>query len=115
VTAALSCPAGLTVGASGTCTLTVANNGPALATKVAAGAVVPANLTVTGCSDGCSQLGGALGWSLGSLPAGQSDALTISITATHAGTALVTAADGAATPDPNLLDNLAAATVKITR
>ena len=115
VTAALSCPAGLTVGASGTCTLTVANSGPALATKVAAGAVVPANLTVTGCSDGCSQLGGALGWSLGSLPAGQSDALTISITAAHAGTALVTAADGAATPDPNLLNNLAAATVKITR
>jgi hypothetical protein len=115
LTAALSCPAGLTVGASGTCTLTVTNNGPALATKVAAGAVVPANLTVTGCSDGCSQLGGALGWSLGSLPAGQSDALTIRITATHAGTALVTAADGAATPDPNLLNNLAAATVKITR
>jgi hypothetical protein len=115
VTAALSCPAGLTAGASGTCTLTVANNGPALATKVAAGTVVPANLTVTGCSGGCSQLGGALGWSLGSLPAGQSDALTISITATHAGTALVTAADGAATPDPNLLNNLAAATVKITR
>ena len=115
VTAALSCPAALTAGASGTCTLTVANNGRALATKVAAGAVVPANLTVTGCSGSCSQLGGALGWSLGSLSAGQSDALTISITATHAGTALVTAADGAATPDPNLLNNLAAATVKITR
>jgi hypothetical protein len=30
-------------------------------------------------------------------------------------TALVTAADGAASPDPNLLNNLAAATVKVTR
>jgi hypothetical protein len=115
VTAALSCPVALTVGASGTCTLTVANNGPALAAKVAAGALVPANLTVTGCSDGCSQLGGALGWSLGSLPAGQSDALTISVTAAHAGTAVVSAAEVAATPDPNLLNDLAAATVKITR
>jgi Domain of unknown function DUF11/Putative Ig domain len=115
VSVALSCPAGLTVGASGTCTLTVANNGPALAAKVAVGALVPADLTVTGCSDGCSQLGGALGWSLGSLPAGQSDALTIGITAARAGTAVLSAAEVAATPDPNLSNDLAAATVKLAR
>jgi uncharacterized repeat protein (TIGR01451 family) len=115
VTAGLTCPASLTVGASGTCTLTVTNNGPALATTTVAGATVPAGLTVTGCSAGCSRLGGLLGWSLGSLPAGQSDVLTVNITAARAGTAVVAAADGALTPDPDLLNNLAAATVKITR
>jgi hypothetical protein len=37
ISAVLSCPAGLTVGSSGTCTLTVANAGPATASKIAAG------------------------------------------------------------------------------
>jgi uncharacterized repeat protein (TIGR01451 family) len=115
IRAGLSCPASLAVGQSGTCTLTVTNAGPALATRVVAGAVVPAALKVTGCSGGCSRSGGTLGWSLGSLPAGQSDPVTISVTAARAGSALVAAADGAANPDPNLLNNAAAATVKVTK
>jgi hypothetical protein len=115
VKAALSCPAGLTVGESGTCTLTVTNAGPALAVSTAAGAAVTGPLTVTGCSDECSRVGGLLGWSLGSLPAGQSVTLTISVTAAKAGTAVVAAADGSANPDPDLFNNIAAATVKITK
>jgi len=115
VTAALACPASLTVGASGMCTLTVANNGPALATTVVAGAAVPTQLTVTGCTPGCSELGGALGWSLGSLPAGQSEMLTVDVTAVRSGKELVAAADGALTPDPNLADNVATATITTTK
>jgi hypothetical protein len=82
---------------------------------VAAGAVVPGPLAVTGCSDGCFRLGGILSWSVGSLPAGQSHTVTIAVQAARTGTALVTAADGTTSPDPNLLNNLAAATVKVTR
>ena len=111
----VSCPPALTVGGAGTCTLTVTNNGPAQAAKVTAGAVVPATLKVTGCSANCWRLGGLLSWSLGSLATGQSDALTISVTATRTGIALIAAADGTANPDPNLLNNLAFATIKITR
>jgi hypothetical protein len=115
VSVALTCPAGLTVGKSGTCTLTVTNNGPALATTVLAGAAAVNGLAVTGCSDSCTELLGAPGWSLGSLPAGQSDTLTFTVTAQRAGTAVVTAADGSLTPDPGLLDNVATATIKITK
>jgi hypothetical protein len=116
IEARLSCPAGLTVGHSGTCTLTVTNNGPALATSVYAGATAAPGLTLTGCSNGCSELLGAVGWSLGSLPAGQSDVLTIDVTANRAGTPVVTAADGSlTTPDPNLANNVATANVTITK
>lgn len=115
IQAALSCPSGLTVGKSATCTLTVTNAGPALAGHVVAGATVAPALRVTGCSGGCSRFGGVVGWTLGSLPAGQSDTLTISVMAARPGLALVTAADGSANPDPHPLNNLAAVTVKITR
>lgn len=115
VQAALSCPSSLTAGAAGTCVLTVTNAGPALATDVSAAAVVTGPLTVTGVSDSGSRLGGLLGWSLGSLPSGQSVTLTISVTATRAGTAIVVAADGSANPDPDLLNNLAAAAVQVSR
>lgn len=115
VQAGLSCPAGLTVGESGTCTLTVTNAGPAVAASAAAGAVVTGPLKVTGCSGGCSDLLGLLGWSLGSLPAGQSVTLTIDVTATRAGTAAIAAADASLTPDPDLLNNIAGATVKVTK
>ena len=112
---ALSCPTALTVGAAGTCTLTVTNHGPAKATGVAVGAAVPDTLKVTGCSAGCWRLGGLLGWSSGSLAAGQSDSLTFTVTAVRTGSTWVAAADGSATPDPDPFNNLAFATVKITR
>jgi len=115
VQAALACPSSLTAGASGICTLTVTNAGPALAVNAAAGAIVTGPLAVTGCSDGCSSLLGVLSWSLGSLPAGQSVTLTIDVTAKSAGTAIIAAVDGSANPDPNLLNNIAGATVKITK
>jgi hypothetical protein len=103
---------GLTAGKSGTCTLTVANAGPALA-EGRGGGDWP--LSVTGCSGGCPQAGALAGWTLGSLPAGQSITLTITVTAIRAGTAVFAAATGSASPDPASFNNLAAATVKITR
>jgi hypothetical protein len=111
----LWCPAALTVGGSGACTLTVTNRGPARATDVAVGAAVPDTLKVTGCSAGCWRFGGLLGWSAGSLAAGQSDTLSFTITATRGGTALIAAADGSANLDPNPFNNLAFATTKIAR
>jgi hypothetical protein len=114
IKAALSCPASLAPYKAGACTLTVTNLGPALATRVTAGATVPGNLKIAGCSGGCKRTGAVLAWSLGSLPAGQSDTLTISVTAAGGGVAVVTATSGTASPDPNLLNNLAAATVKVT-
>ncbi len=113
VSARLSCPASLAVGATGTCTVTVANAGPALAENAAAAAVVLAPLTVTGCSSGCIRLGGLVGWSLVPLPAGQADTLTITVKAESKGTAAVAVAAAALNPDPNLLNNAASAEVAI--
>jgi hypothetical protein len=112
---ALSCPATLVLGHRGTCTLTVTNNGPALATNVAAGASISVRLKVTGCSSSCLRFGGVVAWSLGSLPAGRSDIVTIGVTAASPGTAVSSAADNAANPDRNQGNNLAVATVKIRR
>jgi hypothetical protein len=45
ISAVLSCPASMTVGGTGTCTLTVANAGPAIASQLAAGILLPAALS----------------------------------------------------------------------
>jgi len=58
----------------------------------------------------CDAAGGCF-----SRSAGQSDTLTISVTAVRAGTALVAAADRAANPDPNPFNDLAVAKVRVLR
>jgi hypothetical protein len=113
ITAQLSCPASLGMGRPGTCTLTVTNAGPALATGVTASARVPSQLHVTGCSGGCSP-GNLPAWSLGSLAAGHSATLTITVLAVQVGTAQVTATAGAASPDPDQRNNSTLVTVRIT-
>ena len=59
ISAALSCPAAMTVGGTGTCTLTVANAGPATASKVVAGILLPSALSEVSCTSGCARLAAA--------------------------------------------------------
>lgn len=115
VTATLHCPPTLAKGATATCTLLVANAGPALAANVTVlGSVLPP-LQLTGCSNGCRRLGGVLGWSLGSLEADQADTLTLTVKGQSAGKAAVAFAVGGTSPDPDLGNNAATATVVVTR
>ena len=113
--ARLSCPGGLTAGKSGTCTLTVTNHGPAAAQKVAAALALPASLGETSCSAGCARHGNVITWTAPSLADGATLTYTVTVKAAAPGRALALAAADSASPDPDPLDNIALATVTITR
>jgi hypothetical protein len=115
ISAVLSCPAGLTVGASGTCTLTVTNAGPATASRVAAGVLLPAALSELSCTPGCARHANVFTWTLTSLASGASAKFTITVQASAAGKILVLAAAASQNPDPRPLNNISAQQITITR
>ena len=115
ISAVLSCPAGLTVGGTGTCTLTVANAGPATATKVVAGILLPPALSETSCTPGCARHANVFTWTLASLASGASAQFAITVKASAAGKVLVLAAAASQNPDPNPLNNITVQQITITR
>ena len=115
ISAALSCPASLKAGAAGTCTLTVANAGPATARKVLAAVVLPAALPEVSCAAGCARHGNVFTWRLASLASGASPEFTITIKATRTGRARVVAIAVSQSPDPRPRNNIAVQTISITR
>ena len=115
ISAVLTCPASLTVGGTGTCALTVANAGPATATKVVAGIVLPSALSETSCTSGCARHANVFTWTLASLASGASAKFTITVKASRTGTATVLAAAVSANPDPHPLNNISLQQITITR
>jgi len=115
ISAALSCPAAMTVGGTGTCTLTVANAGPATASKVVAGILLPSALSEVSCTSGCARHANVFTWSLASLASGASAKFTITVKASAAGKVLVLAAAASQNPDPKPLNNISTQEIKITR
>jgi uncharacterized repeat protein (TIGR01451 family) len=115
ISAALSCPAALTVGGSGTCTLTVANAGPATASKVVAGVLLPAALSELSCTSGCVRHANVFTWALASLAPGASAKFAITVQASAAGKVLVLAAVASQNFDPHPLNNISAQQITITR
>jgi len=113
--AGLSCPGALTVGGTGTCTLTVTNHGPAAAKTVIAAVALPTGLSETSCSSGCVQHGNVVTWSQSLLAAGASAQYTITVKATRAGKALVGAVAVSASPDPSPLNNIALQIITISK
>jgi uncharacterized repeat protein (TIGR01451 family) len=113
--ARLSCPASLTAGKTGTCTLTVTNHGPAVAQNVIAAVALPVTLTETSCSTGCTKHGNVVVWRQSSLPSGASVQDTITLQAVGAGRALVLGGAVSASPDPNPFNNLGLATIAISK
>jgi len=113
LSAVLSCPASLTVGGTGVCTLTVANAGPAAASKVIAGIALPAALSQVSCSTGCSRLANVDAWTLASLASGASAKFSVTVKASRIGTATVVAAAASQSPDPKPLNNVGAAQVTV--
>jgi uncharacterized repeat protein (TIGR01451 family) len=112
IAANLSCPASLAPGGTGTCTLTVSNNGPATARAVVAEVVLPASVIETACSTGCARNANVTSWSQPYLAAGASVQDTVTVKA-GAGLALVLAAASSASPDPNPFNNSSTATIRI--
>jgi hypothetical protein len=113
--AGLSCPASLKVAGTGTCTLTVTNHGPAAASKVITAVALPASLAETACSTGCARHANVFSWTAASLADGATASYTVTVKAAAAGKALVLGAVVSASPDPDPLNNIALATVTITR
>ncbi len=114
VSAALSCPATVQVRAEGSCTLTVANPGPATARFVTAGITLPFRLWRVSPTRGGLRFGNARIWFLRSLPPGASVAFTVSFRAWRAGPGRVVGFGASRTPDPDHANNVAVATVSVT-
>jgi Domain of unknown function DUF11/Bacterial Ig-like domain (group 3)/Putative Ig domain len=115
VSAVLSCPASLTVGGTGTCTLAVANAGPATASKVIAAVTLPPALSETSCSPGCARHANLYTWTLSSLADGASAKLSIAVKASRTGTATVLAAAVSQNIDPDLRNNISTQQITIKR
>ena len=115
ISAALSCTARITAGRHGTCTLAVANAGPASAAGITASILLPANLTATSCTPRCTRDTSTATWPLPALTRGATATLTVTIRAGAPGRARVLAEAGAPTPDPDPYNNISTARVTITR
>jgi uncharacterized repeat protein (TIGR01451 family) len=113
LSAALSCPASMTVGGTGTCTLTVANAGPATASKVVAAVLLPAALSEVSCTAGCARHGNVFTWTLTSLASGASSKFAITVKASKKGTALVLGVTASQNPNPHPLNAVATQTISI--
>jgi uncharacterized repeat protein (TIGR01451 family) len=114
VSAALSCPASVQVKGIGTCTLTVANAGPATAQFVTVGLTLPHGFTRVSSSAGAMWFGHDAMWSLGTLPSGASVVLTVSFEPRTTGSPALDALAISANLDPSYANNVAMATVSIT-
>jgi Tol biopolymer transport system component len=115
VSAALACPGAMTAGRTGTCTLTVTNNGPAAASKLIAGIALPPALSEVSCTPGCAEHDNLLTWTQDTLPSGGTATFTTTIQANAAGKALVLAAAASRNPDPTPLNNIAIQKISINR
>ncbi|MSU57437.1 MAG: tandem-95 repeat protein [Pedosphaera sp.] len=94
-------------GANFNYTITVANAGPSLAASVTVTDALPANLTFVSASGGGVLSGSDVIWSnLGSLAAGASTNLTLTVTAPLSGSVTNSASVGGPTSDPNPTNNV---------
>ena len=114
LSAALSCPAHITAGHHGTCTLAVANAGPDTA-AVTASILLPPALTAATCTPRCTGDTGTATWALPALASGATAKLTITVRARAPGKATILAEVTSPTPDPDPYNNIATARVTITR
>ncbi|MDB6112919.1 MAG: hypothetical protein JWR69_4669, partial [Pedosphaera sp.] len=111
-------PDPVSVGASLTYTLTVANAGPAAATGVTVTNLLPPGVTfvsATGSQGTCTQSAGVVSCGLGSLPGGSNAVITIVVVPMTSGVILTnTATVVRAEADPYLGNNLATAATTVT-
>ena len=115
LSAALSCPAAITPGHDGACTLAVANAGPDTAADVTASILLPPTLTAASCTPRCTRDSSTATWTLPALASGATARFTVTVRACAPGTVTVLAEATDPTPDPDPYNNIATARVTITR
>jgi len=113
VSAVVSCPASMTVGDTGTCTLTAANAGPGTASMVVASVRLPAALSEVSCTADCAQHRNVFTWSLAALASGDSAQFSLTVKANAGGKATVLAAAAGRNCDPNPRNNISVQRVTI--
>ena len=113
LSAALSCPASMTVDGTGTCTLTVANAGPGTASTVEAGVRLPFALSEVSCTSDCGVHANVFTWTLTGLASGDSAQFAVTVKASAAGRARVLAAAISQNCDPNPRNNISVQQVTI--
>jgi uncharacterized repeat protein (TIGR01451 family) len=112
LSAALSCPATLTVGGKGSCTLKVTNDGPATATGVVGEVSLPSNVAEAACT-GCTRHGNVVTWKKSKLLPGDVASFGMTARAVRAGQATLTGVVDSTIPDPRPGNNFATATITI--
>jgi YVTN family beta-propeller protein len=112
LSATLSCPAAITVGHHGTCTLVVANAGPDTA-AVTASVLLPRALAPTACTPRCTGDNGTATWTLPALACGATATLAVTVRARTPGKVTILAEATTPTPDPDPYNNVATARVTI--
>jgi hypothetical protein len=113
ISAALACPATLTGGHVGTCSLTIANAGPATATRITATTQLPPQLTIS-CTR-CTHHGTTVTLTLAALAPRTSTRTTLAIGALFPGRVTLAITAQAREPDPNPANNTARQTITITK
>lgn len=94
-------PANVFAGTNFSYTITVTNSGPAAASNVVASDVLPTNVVFVSASGGGTTNAGVASWPVGTLAAGGTTNLTLTVTAPAGGTITNVATVTSATADPN--------------
>lgn len=110
---ALDCPSTVLANDSVTCTITVANDGPAAAENVSLSAVFSSSLTGSTLSGGGTLSGNSISWSSPSLAPSASITLTFSATASTAGKVRLNAALIQTSPDSDATNNILKKTIVV--
>jgi uncharacterized repeat protein (TIGR01451 family) len=113
ISVALSCPATVQMWTMVSCSLQLANAGPAQAHSVTADIALPSGTWRVSGSRGGWWYGRAGLWFVGSLDPGSSATFTVCFTATSPGHRSVVAAGLSANPDPNYANNVAVAPIDV--
>ena len=111
----LDCPATVMVGATITCSITLANNGPASAGDASLTALFSGELTGGSLVGGGSLTGRHITWTTPFLSSGSPETLTFSATATTPGKARLSAALLQVNPDPSSTNNITNAVIVISQ
>jgi uncharacterized repeat protein (TIGR01451 family) len=112
----VSAPSSAKTGSSFTYTVKLTNNGPDPASGIVTAFYVPSGLKVTSVSSGARQGLGLYTWSVTTLApsASLTFTVTVQVTARAGSTLSATAATVGSSLDPNLLNNVATASTKVT-
>jgi hypothetical protein len=115
ISVALSCPASGKMNVAATCTLTVRNAGPAAAKPVWATLALPSTLGLVSSAGGGTTWHNIVTWKTATLAANGSQVFTVTFKPRTAGKALIGAAAVSGNPDPSWRNNVAVASLTLTR